>query len=183
MRPAYVNEILGIGWVLWFTPFVLNRWNFKTPAKRDNRARWGMVIEAVSYFVLWQSAFWTRTPSAWRTALSVFFLLLAAVLSWTGVHALGRHLRLDAALTADHQLVRSGPYRIVRHPIYSSMLCMLLGTGFMISPFPLLLFAMLLFIIGTEIRVRIEDSLLASHFGNEFREYRRRVSAYVPFLR
>ena len=39
------------------------------------------------------------------------------------------------------------------------------------------------FVAGTEIRVRVEDALLLSHFGDEFREYQRTVSAYVPFIR
>jgi protein-S-isoprenylcysteine O-methyltransferase Ste14 len=42
---------------------------------------------------------------------------------------------------------------------------------------------MLLFAIGTEIRVRIEDRLLASRFGDQFLDYQRRVSAYIPFIR
>jgi protein-S-isoprenylcysteine O-methyltransferase Ste14 len=41
----------------------------------------------------------------------------------------------------------------------------------------------ILFIAGTEIRVRIEDNLLASRFGEHFREYQQRVSAYVPLVR
>lgn len=123
------------------------------------------------------------SPAAWRMVGAVVFLSLASVLSWTGTRALGRHLRFDAALTAGHQLVRTGPYRIVRHPIYTSMFCLLLGTGFVIASVPLLLAATVIFIGGTEIRVRIEDGLLASRFGAEFREYRRTVSAYVPLIR
>ncbi len=77
----------------------------------------------------------------------------------------------------------SGPYRVVRHPIYTSMLCVLFGTGFMITPLPLLVLSALVFIAGTEIRVRIEDSLLASRFGDRFRDYQRSVPAYIPFLK
>src|SRR5947207_3171062 len=49
-------------------------------------------------------------------------------LSWTSARALGRQWRIDAGLNPDHQLVRSGGYGVVRHPIYTSMFCMLLGT-------------------------------------------------------
>ena len=70
-----------------------------------------------------------------------------------------------------------------RHPIYTSMLCILLGTGFMITPWRMLLVASLVFIVGMEIRVRVEDRLLASRFGEQFLAYRRSVPAYVPFLR
>jgi protein-S-isoprenylcysteine O-methyltransferase Ste14 len=58
----------------------------------------------------------------------------------------------------------------------------MLGTGFMIAPFPILAISATLFVIGTEIRVRIEDALLASRFGDAFGAYRRRVPAYIPFL-
>ncbi len=108
---------------------------------------------------------------------------LASLLSWTGARALGRQWRIDAGLSDDHELVTSGPYRFVRHPIYTSLLCVLLGTGVLITTWWLLLPSLLLFIIGTEIRVRIEDHLLASHFGERFVEYRQRVPAYIPFLK
>ena len=72
---------------------------------------------------------------------------------------------------------------MVRHPIYASMLAMLCGTGLMITPLPLLALSIAVFIIGAEIRVRIEDRLLASRFGDRFRDYQRRVPAYIPFLR
>ena len=60
------------------------------------------------------------------------------------------------------------------------MLCMLLATGLMVAPWPLFAAAIAVFLIGTEIRVRVEDGLLAAHFGDEFEEYRRSVSSYVP---
>ena len=63
------------------------------------------------------------------------------------------------------------------------MLCLLLGTGFMIANWQLFVVSGILFIAGTEIRVRIEDNLLASRFGEVFREYRKRVPAYIPLVR
>ena len=75
------------------------------------------------------------------------------------------------------------PLSVVRHPLFAARDALYAAGNRLHRHFRYYSFAMLLFIIGTEIRVRIEDSLLASHFGNEFREYRRRVSAYVPFLR
>lgn len=115
--------------------------------------------------------------------LSVLFFVFAALLSWTAVPALGRQWRIEAGLSSDHQLVTTGPYSLVRHPIYTSMLCMLIGTGFLITPLWMLLAASLVFIVGMEIRVRIEDRLLASRFGDQFIAYQRSVPAYVPFLR
>ena len=110
-------------------------------------------------------------------------LVSAILLAWTGVAALGPQWRIDAGLNPHHQLVRSGPYSLVRHPIYASMLCLLLGTGLVLTPLPLFLPAIFIFLLGTEIRVRIEDGLLASQFGDEFTAYKRKVRAYIPWLR
>jgi protein-S-isoprenylcysteine O-methyltransferase Ste14 len=178
---AYI--IVAAGWLVWFVPFPLNGWNDKTPDRSDSRARWGLLLEVAAYLLLGASEFWTRSPELWRMACSVLFLALASLLSWTSTRALGRHLRFDAALSPDHELVRAGPYRVLRHPIYTSMFCLLVGTGFMVTPIPLFLSAILIFICGTEIRVRVEDGLLASRFGSEFQEYQRSVSAYIPLIR
>lgn len=180
--PIYGYAILAVGWVLWFLPFPLAGWNRSTPARKDSRARWGMVLQFGAYAVLWMGHFWTTSPGGWRIGLSILMLALAAVLSWTSTRALGRQLRFDAALSTDHQLVRSGPYRVLRHPIYTSMLCLLLGTGFMVTTPLLFATAAAVFLVGTEIRVQIEDALLKERFGDVFREYQGRVSAYVPFV-
>ena len=181
--PAYAYIMLAAGWIAWFLPFPLNKWNFSMPERRDNRARWGLALQVVAYSLLWQGHFWERSPGHWRTTLAALFLILAAVWSWTAVRALGGHLRFDAALSPDHQLVRSGAYRWLRHPIYTSMLCILLGTGVLLTSLPLFLTSIVLFTVGTEIRVRVEDALLASRFGDQFRDYRRSVAAYIPFIR
>jgi protein-S-isoprenylcysteine O-methyltransferase Ste14 len=181
--PIIDYVVLAVAWLIWFAPFPLTGWKFGTAAVRDRNARWGMLLQAAAYSVLWQSPFWTHSPGPWRMTLAVVFLALAGTLSWTATRALGRHLRLDAALSADHRLIRSGPYRIIRHPIYASMFCVLLGTGFVITPLPLLLVAIALMATGTEIRARIEDRLLGASFADDFRVYRQQVSSYIPYLR
>jgi protein-S-isoprenylcysteine O-methyltransferase Ste14 len=181
-RYAYV--VLFLGWFVWGLSFVLAHLRGGETAKHvDRRARWGMVLQAVAYAVLWQGRFWKHPVSSWRLGLAIVFLLLANVLAWTATRSLGRHWRMDAGLNAEHELITAGPYRVVRHPIYASMLCLLLGIGFLVTPWRLFGIALALFLLGTEIRVRVEDALLASRFGETFREYARRVSAYVPFLR
>jgi protein-S-isoprenylcysteine O-methyltransferase Ste14 len=181
--PGYAYAVLAAGWVFWVTPFLLAKRSPQPPQKLDRRARWGILLVAISYAIIWQGHFWSRQLPLWRLLLSVVFLLLAGVLSWSGARFLGRQWRIDAGLNADHELVVSGPYRTVRHPIYASMLCVLCGTAFMIAPLPLFLLSLLFFILGTEIRVRVEDRLLASRFGEQFSKYQHNVPAYIPFIR
>jgi protein-S-isoprenylcysteine O-methyltransferase Ste14 len=183
--PPSLFALLATGWIVWMIPFFLTRLTRRGgPAQTlDRRARWGIFMQGIGFAIVWMSNHFARSPSAGRIAASAACLSLGGLLSWTSARTLGRQWRFDAGLNADHELVQSGSYRVVRHPIYASMLCMLLGTGFLITPFPMLAVALIFFLIGLEIRVRIEDALLASRFGEQFRDYQHRVSAYLPFVR
>jgi protein-S-isoprenylcysteine O-methyltransferase Ste14 len=178
---TYAFAVLVAGWLVWMLPFFLIK-RGGSAQKIDRRARWGILLEAAGYSLVWQTQFWTRTMTPWRLGAGVVFLSLAGILSWTSARTLGRQWRIDAGLNADHQLVTAGAYRIVRHPIYTSMLCTLLGTGVMLSSPAFVVLGTVLFMMGTEIRVRIEDALLESRFGDEFRVYKGRVAAYIPFM-
>jgi protein-S-isoprenylcysteine O-methyltransferase Ste14 len=180
--PAYAYLILVAGFVVWFTPFIPA--HQKTgPAKVVNRSsRWGVLLQFAAFTLLWQAHFWERSLPAWRALLSIALFVVAAALSWTSSHALRGQLRIVAGLGADHKLVRSGPYGLVRHPIYTSMLAVLCATAVIITPWPLFLISLILFVAGTEIRVRTEEKLLSSQFGEEFQDYKRGVPAYLPLL-
>ena len=91
---------------------------------------------------------------------------------------------MHAGLYHDHELVRTGPYRIVRHPIYTSLMGMLIATMLLLRTEPMwAAICLAFFIAGTEIRVRSEDALLASRFEDSFDDYRKSVKAYIPFVR
>ncbi|HWB17759.1 MAG TPA: isoprenylcysteine carboxylmethyltransferase family protein [Vicinamibacterales bacterium] len=181
--PAYAYVLLAVGWVAWLLPFFVIARMSGPAATTDRRARWGMLLQAIGYSLLWQGPFWTRRPSAARFATSIALFAAAIALSWAGARAIGGQWRMDAGLNPDHELVRTGPYRIVRHPIYASMVAVFFATGAILTPPVLWIGASVVFIAGTEIRVRIEDRLLGAHFGSDFARYRHDVSAYVPFVR
>jgi protein-S-isoprenylcysteine O-methyltransferase Ste14 len=71
----------------------------------------------------------------------------------------------------------------MRHPIYASILAILLSTLLLLTRWEWVAISLALYVAGTEIRVHVEDNLLASRFGKDFEEYRRQVRAYVPFVR
>lgn len=179
--PAYVYLILILGWFAWFLPFVTRK-RARHATTINKQARWGILLEAVAFALHFQGRFWACRPS-WQLLPAILLFVIAAVLSWSGVVALGRQWRLDAGLSPDHQLIRSGAYSVVRHPIYASMLCVLLSTGLILTPWFLFIPSMVLFLIGTEIRVRVEDTLLAANFGQDFLTYQHRISAYIPYVR
>jgi protein-S-isoprenylcysteine O-methyltransferase Ste14 len=104
--------------------------------------------------------------------------LLLAV--WTRRH-LGRNWSGEISIKRDHQLVRSGPYHVVRHPIYTALLAMYLGSA-VVSGELHALFGLALAAIAYGRKVRLEEAVLAQFFGEEYRDYRRVTWALLPGL-
>ena len=184
MRTAISWIELAACWIVWAYPFV-----FRAPHSQKRASvtvtgptRLGILFEAVGIALAFPMPPIPRThPAAQLAALA--FGIIGVALSWTAVTHLGRQFRVHAGLYVDHELVRTGPYALVRHPIYASLLAMLLAVIVLLCPWKRALLSLAVFATGTEIRVRTEDKLLASRFGAEFAEYQRRVSAYIPFVR
>jgi protein-S-isoprenylcysteine O-methyltransferase Ste14 len=87
----------------------------------------------------------------------------------------------DVELKQGDELVERGPYRFVRHPIYTSHLLMGLGTA--VASGTLVAYAgLLLFLIGFWIKLKQEEGLLLSRFPEEYPAYKARVKALVPFV-
>ena len=98
------------------------------------------------------------------------------------VRELGQQWNVKAALVEDHKLITSGPYGLVRHPIYLGMFGMLIATGMANSRWYALLVAAALALVGIVIRVQSEEKLLLEAFGQEFETYRKRVRAFLPWI-
>ena len=177
---------LMVCWFAWLYPFV-----FRAPHNQNRPSitlaaptRAGLLLECIAIFIAFASGVPSdRPPGIARLAGSLILGAVAAYLSWSSVKHLGRQFRVHAGLYEDHQLVRTGPYALVRHPIYSSLLAILGSTLCLLTPWPWALVSLAIFVAGTEIRVHAEDNLLASRFGEQFTDYKRNVPAYVPFVR
>lgn len=177
---------LMVCWFAWAYPFIFRAPHFQKRASitASKPSIVGLFLECLAIFTAFAFRLPPETgPGTARVAASLVFAVLAAVLSWTSVQHLGRQFRVRAGLYEDHELVRTGPYALVRHPIYASLLAALLCTLLLLTPWQWGLASLALFLAGTEIRVRTEDRLLASRFHQRFVEYRKKVPAYVPFLR
>jgi protein-S-isoprenylcysteine O-methyltransferase Ste14 len=115
-----------------------------------------------------------------NTILVVVVILISLWTMFSAVRVLGKQWSLQARVLEDHKLVREGPYRFVRHPIYTGMLGMIVAGGLAWSHWTGFLIALLLFGIGTAIRVRSEEKLLREQFGAQFDDYKRSVPAVLP---
>ncbi len=121
-------------------------------------------------------------PHAIPVAAAGLLLTIAGVLLAFWARAvLGTNWSGSVTLKKDHELVESGPYAYVRHPIYSGVLLMFLGTAIVIGTLGGLLGFPLLF-LSFWIKLRQEESLMTEHFGELYSAYMARVKALIPFV-
>jgi protein-S-isoprenylcysteine O-methyltransferase Ste14 len=186
------RQYLYLCWFFYFVAFLVSHIRVlrrRPPGAVERRvlkapvSDFGMALEFVGITI----AFSIRRPaSAVPFAVALCSALLATgsvVLTWLALRHLGRQWRLRAVVTDDHQLVTTGPYTLLRHPIYASLLGMLLATALLLTQWVAAVAATAVFVAGTEIRVHAEDRLLTRHFPDSFPAYRARVRAYIPLLR
>ena len=173
-------------WLVWALAFI-RPWKKAKDQKKTETAsssRLGILVVTLGFFCAWVDVH----PSQFHKSTAALIASMAigpfaAALAWWATRHLGKQWRYVAALTQDHELITTGPYRFIRHPIYASIFGMLLTTVFAWSWWPLGIAAVVFYIIGTEIRIRAEDALLAAHFGEQFSAWRAKTPAYIPFIR
>jgi protein-S-isoprenylcysteine O-methyltransferase Ste14 len=185
LRIAALVELAAC-WIAWTLAFVGAR---KRAAGQRKVARapaswWGIILETLGFALVWVYVRPAGFEKSWPALVASMVLgPPSVVLAWWATRHLGKQWRYEAALSADHELIQTGPYRWLRHPIYASMLGMLVATGAAWTWWPMLVAGLVCFLAGTEIRVRAEDRLLAERFQETFLAYRSRVRAYIPFIR
>jgi protein-S-isoprenylcysteine O-methyltransferase Ste14 len=192
--PAAVFLFVVLCWLAFVAAFALRG---RPPAdepqaerRSDPSSRVGIALQGVAYALVWAAHRQWFTPfapvgAAGEAALAVLTAALAVGSAWFVVAAakeLGKEWSLTARVLGEHRLVTGGPYRFVRHPIYTGMLGMLLATALAVGHWLALPFAVFVYTLGTLIRVRAEERLLRETFGPRFEDYARRVAAFVPGL-
>jgi protein-S-isoprenylcysteine O-methyltransferase len=94
---------------------------------------------------------------------------------------IGRNWSGTVTVKQDHELVRNGPYSLVRHPIYSGLSLAILGTALAVGEVRgLLAFALLVFEFKR--KSLLEERFMIEQFGAQYMQYRREVKSLVPFV-
>jgi protein-S-isoprenylcysteine O-methyltransferase Ste14 len=180
--------LVALSWILFGLIFLLRRKPAQAKeAKRDSAARWGMVLQGCGFGLVWsmRRSYWWPI-SGWLAAeiiLAALAVVLAYASNWFcywAVQTLGKQWTYAARVIEGHELITQGPYAVVRNPIYLGMFGLMVATGLVLDIWWALGLAVILFLIGNQIRVRAEEKLLREAFGPKFDEYAQRVPAFLP---
>lgn len=146
---------------------------------------WLPIIVAIA--LMWPSE-WLRSSALGRHFLpqtrmvaSIGLLLIVAGVwfaCWAR-HILGSNWSSEVQLKEGHELIERGPYRYVRHPIYTGILLALLGTVVLEGEWRALLGFAIMFVSFWR-KLRLEETWLGEHFGPVYTDYMQRVKALIP---
>lgn len=172
-------------WIVWFASWLLAAgWRaraVKRPGSGQQIAY--RLLTALGALLLF--GFRLRDLHLWKLddaaawTLSAVTILGLLFTWWARIH-LGRLWSSSVTRKADHHVVDTGPYRIVRHPIYTGILAAAIATGILRGSVSSLLGTAVL-ILGLFIKARLEESFLRAELGSAYDDYARRVSMLVPW--
>jgi protein-S-isoprenylcysteine O-methyltransferase Ste14 len=187
MRPSIVFGIVWIGWIIsWI---VASFWSARTEKRVTTWETWlsraALVLGAILLFHstrrllgetrLWHVGFDGAYALAGITLLGILFAW------WARMH-LGRLWSSAITRKEDHRVIETGPYALVRHPIYTGLILAIFATAAAQATVTGCLGAALV-AFGLWIKARVEERFLTAELGVEvYDTYRRRVPMLVPFM-
>lgn len=181
---------MSAGFLIWVA-FTLY-WNAKTGAPAPTQRaipRWSSRVNGILWslgllllFLPIPGLTWGYRPGGYLwVVLGLVIQGLGIALALWARRELGREWSSEVRVIEHHRLVCSGPYQLVRHPIYTAMLFIFIGLAVQSGQFHSLL-ALPLFLIRYWRKIPAEEKLLLETFGAEYDTYRRRTWALVPYL-
>jgi protein-S-isoprenylcysteine O-methyltransferase Ste14 len=184
-------RLLLLLWFAWGVFWMASAVSHKATRRRESPA--SRLLHIVPLTLGGMLLAWYDMPGAWLaqrlwgrslTAWWVGFALLGAGLAfsvWARVH-LGRNWSGSVTVKEGHELIRSGPYAYVRHPIYTGLLAAVLGTAIASGSVRAAL-GFLIIAAALLRKLRVEEGFMRETFPGEYERYSAALPALVPFTR
>jgi protein-S-isoprenylcysteine O-methyltransferase Ste14 len=183
--------LITLLWVIWALFWLISARGLKAVQRSESvGSRLTYLLPAIIGGVLLA---WRAIPVSllaerlWPRSLLAYWIgvaLLAAGIAfaiWARVH-LGRNWSGTVTVKEGHELIRTGPYALVRHPIYTGLLTAVIGTA-IASGTVRALFAVLIITISLVLKLRTEERFMREAFPAEYQRYCAQVPALVPFTK
>jgi len=188
--PFDVREWILITWLVFFIIWLIWGVSAKRAVRRQSFA------SRISQAALLVPAFWFLFNPAFRIGplafrilphsivteiVAIAFTLMGfAIAIWARLY-LGGNWSASVTVKEHHQLIQTGPYGVVRHPIYSGI--SLAGVGLAVLNGDVRSVAGLaLMVLGWRAKFRLEETFMTEQFGNQYLEYKKHVKALIPFV-
>jgi protein-S-isoprenylcysteine O-methyltransferase Ste14 len=190
--PLLLRHLVLWIWAAWALYWLVSAIGNKATQRRESTSsRLAYVLPLVVGGVLlaWRSPPWAGALSLrlWPRSLLLFWIGLAVLVAglgfavWARVH-LGRNWSGAVTVKEGHELIRTGPYGYVRHPIYTGILTGVIGTVICSGTLRAAL-GFLIIAVALTRKLRTEEALMRETFPDQYQKYCDAVPALVPFTK
>jgi protein-S-isoprenylcysteine O-methyltransferase Ste14 len=175
-------------WTVWLLFWVATAFKTKRTIERGGFLGYRVVAVIVIVGLITAGRLLELSPQSrlWHTTLALGVVSDCIVLAGTAFTiwariTLGGNWSVEVTFKQDHELIESGPYALVRHPIYTGLIMMALGTAI---HYGRAIGVALFFALCAAIwwKAREEERIMGSHFPDAYPEYKLRVRAIIPFV-
>ncbi len=189
-----MEESISLGFTVMWGAVALF-WGWSARNVKPSRRTEPMLLQLLVYWAPLISAFVLLGPGEWFQGSPLNERFIPKTLWWKGAglvlaasgvllafwarHLLGRNWSSVVQLKQSHELIDSGPYRYIRHPIYTGLLLAFLGTALKVGDWRGLV-AVAMMLASFWRKLGVEERWLGETFGHAYAAYRRRTKALIP---
>lgn len=183
-----VTIVIAFLWLVFIAYWIISAGQSKQ-TKSYQKVIWGGTTARITTVIL-IALLWTVPLFSYRLYSPILTLeivgisicIVGLLFSVWARETLGENWSANPAETKkDHKLITTGPYSIVRHPIYTGEIVALLGSLIAIGQVNILIL-FVVFTFGVFMRSRVEDGVMTRAFPSEYPNYRRKVSSIIPWI-
>jgi len=183
-----LHKIIPALWVIWVIYWIISASRTKTDEQRESRPsrllHYSLFLAGGAILIspnLLPPVFSKRQFTEYEAVywLSAALVALGLCISCFARASLGTNWSAPVTLKHGHELIRQGPYRYVRHPIYTGLLLAIFGTALETGAWRGAI-AFALITLGVLYKYKTEEQFLTRKFGDEYRRYQAEVPALVP---
>jgi len=188
MQPT-ASVIITACWIIFLFYWLARAWSTKQTTERQSLP--SALAHRIPIALGWYLMVFFRLPQPWNLQLvphDYAAMIIGSAVCLSGLfvtiwarRTLAGNWSSDVTFKQDHELIRTGPYRYVRHPIYTGLLIMCLGTAVEVGKLRCWV-GLVLVGIGFWIKLNQEERLMLEHFPAAYSLYRKQVKALVPWL-
>jgi protein-S-isoprenylcysteine O-methyltransferase Ste14 len=190
--PLFLRHLILWVWAAWALYWVVSAIGNKATQRREplsSRLAYVLPLTVGGVLIAWRGQPWASVLSLrlWPRSLTLYWIGLAVLIAglgfavWARVH-LGRNWSGAVTVKEGHELIRTGPYGYVRHPIYTGILTGVIGTVVCSGTLRATLGFVIIAVALTR-KLRTEEALMRETFPGQYEEYCEEVPALVPFTR
>jgi protein-S-isoprenylcysteine O-methyltransferase Ste14 len=191
MRPELYRHIIFALWLAWALYWLVSAFSNKTTVRRQSLASrlahflplivGGVLIGHRHFPWEWLNArLWPRSLMAYWLGVALLAAGLAFAV-WARVH-LGRNWSGSVTVKEGHELIRTGPYGYVRHPIYTGLIAAVLGTAIASGTVRAFL-GLVIIVVSLLYKLRLEEAFMRETFPDQYPGYAASVPRLIPFTR